>query len=33
MCAPAPFGPNIHPTDAGYQVIAKAIAALIPSSL
>lgn len=33
MCAPAPFGPNIHPTDAGYQVIAKAISALIPSSL
>jgi lysophospholipase L1-like esterase len=33
MCAPAPFGPNIHPTDAGYQVIAEAIAALLPSSL
>ncbi|HVA70069.1 MAG TPA: GDSL-type esterase/lipase family protein [Acidimicrobiales bacterium] len=33
MCAPAPFGPNIHPTDAGYHVIARAIAALIPSSL
>jgi lysophospholipase L1-like esterase len=33
MCAPAPFGPNIHPTDAGYQVIANTIAALIPSSL
>ena len=33
MCAPAPFGPNIHPTDAGYHVIAMAIASLIPSSL
>lgn len=33
MCAPPPFGPNIHPTDAGYHVIASTIAALIPSSL
>jgi lysophospholipase L1-like esterase len=33
MCAPPPFGPNIHPTDAGYQVIANTIATLIPSWL
>lgn len=33
MCAPPPFGPNSHPTDAGYQVIANTIAALIPSTL
>jgi lysophospholipase L1-like esterase len=30
MCAPAPYGPNIHPTDAGYQVIADTIGALMP---
>ncbi len=31
MCAPKPFGPNIHPTDAGYQAIANAIAKVLPS--
>ncbi len=25
MCAPKPFGPNLHPNDAGYLVIAEAI--------
>ena len=30
MCAPTPFGPNIHPNDAGYMAIAKAIAAVWP---
>jgi lysophospholipase L1-like esterase len=25
MCQPPPFGPNIHPNDAGYQTIATAI--------
>lgn len=33
MCAPKPFGPNLHPTDAGYQVIAQAIAAVLPANL
>jgi lysophospholipase L1-like esterase len=33
MCAPVPFGPNIHPTDAGYLAIAKAIAAVWPSRI
>ncbi len=33
MCAPKPFGPNLHPTDAGYQAIAQAIAAILPASL
>ena len=33
MCAPKPFGPNLHPTDAGYQAIAQAIAALLPAPL
>lgn len=27
MCAPAPVGPNIHPTDAGYATMARSIAA------
>ena len=27
MCAPAPVGPNIHATPAGYQVLAAAFAA------
>jgi lysophospholipase L1-like esterase len=27
MCAPAPVGPNIHATPAGYQVLARAFAA------
>ena len=30
MCAPKPYGPNIHPSDAGYAAIAKAIAVLLP---
>lgn len=30
MCAPQPFGPNIHPTNAGYEAIAVAIAAVVP---
>jgi lysophospholipase L1-like esterase len=30
MCAPKPFGPNIHPNDAGYLAIAKAVAAVLP---
>jgi len=31
MCSPKPYGPNLHPNDAGYQVIAQAIAAVLPS--
>ncbi|MGW4483448.1 GDSL-type esterase/lipase family protein [Amycolatopsis sp. NPDC004368] len=27
MCAPAPVGPNIHPNDAGYGVLADAVEA------
>ncbi len=30
MCAPRPYGPNIHPNDAGYAAIARAIAAVLP---
>lgn len=33
MCQPAPYGPNLHPNDAGYRAIAQAIAAQIPPSL
>lgn len=33
MCAPKPYGPNIHPNDSGYLVIANAIAAVIPPKL
>jgi len=33
MCAPKPFGPNIHPNDAGYLAIAKAIAAVLPARI
>jgi hypothetical protein len=33
MCAPKPFGPNIHPTDAGYLAIAKTIQAVLPAKL
>lgn len=33
MCAPKPFGPNLHPTDAGYQAIANAIELVLPSKL
>jgi lysophospholipase L1-like esterase len=31
MCAPAPFGPNIHPNASGYGVIARAFAAVLGS--
>jgi hypothetical protein len=31
MCAVAPLGPNQHPNDAGYRVIAQAIASVIPA--
>jgi lysophospholipase L1-like esterase len=30
MCTPPPLGPNIHPTDQGYSVIADTFAAAIP---
>ena len=30
MCAARPYGPNIHPTDAGYVAIAHAILAVLP---
>jgi lysophospholipase L1-like esterase len=30
MCTPPPLGPNIHPTDEGYRVIADTFAATIP---
>jgi lysophospholipase L1-like esterase len=30
VCTPAPLGPNIHPTDQGYSVIADTFAAAIP---
>lgn len=33
MCAHAPYGPDDHPNNAGYMVIARAIAAVLPSSL
>lgn len=33
MCTPAPRGPDDHPNNAGYMVIAQAIAAVLPSSL
>jgi lysophospholipase L1-like esterase len=25
MCAPAPYGPNVHPNDSGYSIISRAI--------
>lgn len=31
-CDPAPFGPDDHPNDAGYALIAQAIAAELPTS-
>jgi hypothetical protein len=31
MCAPAPYGPNLHPNDRGYKVIAEAMAAKMPA--
>lgn len=33
MCQTAPYGPNLHPNDVGYQTIAAAIAAKVPSTL
>jgi lysophospholipase L1-like esterase len=30
MCAPAPVGPNIHATDAGYEVLAQAFEQQLP---
>ncbi len=30
MCTPPPLGPNIHPTDLGYSVIAGTFAAALP---
>jgi lysophospholipase L1-like esterase len=33
MCQPAPYGPNIHPNDAGYQVMARALEAVLPATL
>jgi lysophospholipase L1-like esterase len=33
MCAPKPYGPNIHPSDAGYEAIANAIAVVLPANL
>ena len=32
MCAPKPYGPNIHPNNSGYQAIARSIAAVLPSN-
>lgn len=32
MCAPKPYGPNIHPNDSGYQAIARSIEAVLPPS-
>jgi lysophospholipase L1-like esterase len=32
MCYSAPFGPDDHPNDAGYALIAQAIAAVLPKS-
>ncbi len=32
MCSPRPYGPNIHPNDAGYQAIAGAIAKVLPAT-
>jgi hypothetical protein len=29
MCAPAPLGPDIHPNQAGYGVIAHTIAGVL----
>jgi lysophospholipase L1-like esterase len=33
MCNPAPYGPNLHPNDGGYEIIASAIAAKLPAAL
>jgi lysophospholipase L1-like esterase len=32
MCQPAPFGPDDHPNNAGYMVIAEAIADVLPGA-
>jgi lysophospholipase L1-like esterase len=32
MCAPRPYGPNIHPRDAGYAAIARAILQVLPAA-
>lgn len=32
FCYPTPFGPDDHPNEAGYSVIAKAIESVLPSS-
>jgi lysophospholipase L1-like esterase len=32
MCEAAPYGPNLHPTDSGYEIIASTIAALLPAT-
>jgi len=33
MCAPRPYGPNIHPSDSGYAAIANAIVAVLPPKM
>jgi lysophospholipase L1-like esterase len=33
MCRAAPWGPNDHPDNAGYSIIAKAIANVLPASI
>ena len=33
MCQLAPYGPNLHPNDTGYQTIADAIATTLPTTL
>lgn len=33
MCQLAPYGPNLHPNNAGYEIIASAIAAQLPPTL
>ena len=33
MCQLAPYGPNLHPNDTGYQTIADAIATKLPATL
>jgi len=33
MCQLAPYGPNLHPNDAGYLTIAEAIASALPATL
>jgi lysophospholipase L1-like esterase len=32
MCQLAPYGPNLHPNDGGYEIIASAIAAKLPTT-